>query len=153
MPLTAKQGTKLVMSLVVDDFTRFVLNVSRVLIQIYSSSTSYRYSKVDSVSAVWEGLYIYISWGAVREYNQPTNPPTRVFLWLTCRRVRARVLFQTAVFPQCISYVVHNLTSSEKRPEHWMKEEACRNSVHCNNTEFIHRAFCIFLFVSGLLWH
>lgn len=25
-----------------------------------------------------------------------------------------------------------------------MKEEACRNSVHCNNTEFIHRAFCIF---------
>lgn len=25
-----------------------------------------------------------------------------------------------------------------------MKEEACRNSIHCNNTEFLHRAFCIF---------
>lgn len=25
-----------------------------------------------------------------------------------------------------------------------MKEEACRNSVHCNNTEFLHRAFLYF---------
>lgn len=41
--------------------------------------------------------------------------------------------------------------TSSGRPERRMKEEACRNSVHCNNTEFIHRAFCIFLFVSGLL--
>lgn len=28
-----------------------------------------------------------------------------------------------------------------------MKEEACRNSVHCNNTEFTHRAFLYFIFL------
>lgn len=28
-----------------------------------------------------------------------------------------------------------------------MKEEACRNSVHCNNTEFTHRAFLYFIFI------
>lgn len=61
-------------------------------------------------------------------------------------------LISDSCFPTMHFVCCTYLTSSE-RPEHWMKEEACRNSVHCNNTEFIHRAFCIFLFVSGLLWH
>lgn len=49
---------------------------------------------------------------------------TCVFLWLTCRRVWVRVLFQTDVFPQCISYVVHTLLAAKGQSIEWRRKHA-----------------------------
>lgn len=73
------------------------------------------------------------------------------YIWLTRKTCFGPGLISKSCFPTVHFFCCTYLTSSE-RPEHWMKEEACRNSIHCNNTEFLHRAFCIFLFVSALLW-
>ena len=96
--------------------------------RIYFSYTSCWYLKVDFSQLSWEGCTLFNCWSAVkrlkRKKREREDERTCVFLWLTCRRVWVRVLFQTDVFPQCISYVVHTLLAAKGQSIEWRRKHA-----------------------------